>query len=107
MWTSVNTDLNTAVFLSYLRDIGITDVASYLRKLALPIVVCLPIGACAGATYSGVQGMFVGALLGLVAPAAITWLVITLIHIAIYMAVFCAAWVALFYVARWILKNVF
>lgn len=107
IWTSANTDLNTALFVSYLQRLGITGIPSYLRKLAIPIVLCVLVGACTGAIHSGVNGMLVGSLLGLAAPAALIWLVITLIHIACYLIVFCAGWVVLFYVGRWFFQSGF
>ena len=101
IWTSANADLNTAVFVSHLQGLGITDFPSYLRKLAIPIFICVLFGAFAGAIHSGINGMFVGCVLGLATPAALIWLVVTLIHAAIYLIVFCAAWVVIFYVIRW------
>ena len=101
IWTSANAELNTAMFVSYLQGLGITDFPSYLRKLAIPIFICVLLGAFAGAIHSGINGMFVGCVLGLATPAALIWLVVTLIHTAIYLIVFCAAWVVIFYVVRW------
>ena len=101
IWTSANTGLNTAMFVSYLQGLGITGIPSYLRKLAIPVVLCVLVGSCTGAIHSGSNGMFVGSLLGLATPAALIWLVITLIHIASYLIAFCAVWVVIFYVARW------
>lgn len=49
--------------------------------------------------------MLLGALLGLAAPAALIWLVITLIHIAAYLFVFCAVWVVIFYGLMWLLRQ--
>jgi hypothetical protein len=107
IWTSANSNLNTAMFVSYLQGLGITGIPSYLRKLAIPVVLFVLVGACAGAIHSGVSGMFVGALLGLATPAALIWLVITLIHMAIYLIAFCAAWVVIFYVVRWLFSSGF
>ena len=56
---------------------------------------------------SGINGMLVGSVLGLAAPAALIWLFITLIHIASYLLVFCAAWVVLFCVVRWLFWSGF
>ena len=86
---------------------GITGISSYLRKLAVPVVLCVLAGASAGAIHSGINGMFVGFLLGLVAPAALIWLVITLIDCACYLIAFCAVWVLIFYVARWLFSSGF
>jgi hypothetical protein len=100
--TTAKANLNTAMFVSYLQGLGITGIRSYLRKLGVPVVLCVLAGASAGAIHSGVNGLFVGSLMGLAAPAALIWLVITLIHFACYLIVFCAAWVLIFYVARWL-----
>ena len=99
--TSAKANLNTAMFISYLQGLGITGIPSYLRKLAVPLVFCVLVGACAGALHSGINGMFVGSVLGLATPAALIWLVVTLIHTAFYLIVFCAVWVVIFYVVRW------
>jgi hypothetical protein len=107
IWTSANTNLNTAMFVSYLQGLGITGIPSYLRKLAIPVVLCVLAGACAGAIYSGGNGTFVGALLGLATPVALIWLVITLIHMTVYLIAFCAAWVVIFYVTRWLFSSGF
>ena len=105
--TSAKADLNTVMFVSYLQGMGITGISSYLRKLAVPVVLCVLVGASAGAIHSGVNGMFVGSLVGLAAPAALIWLVITLIHMAVYLIAFCAAWVVIFYVVRWLFSSGF
>ena len=105
--TSANAKANTAMFVSYLQGLGITGISSYLCKLAVPVVLCVLIGASAGAIHSGVNGMFVGALLSLAAPAALIWLVITLMHFACYLIAFNAGWVLIFYVGRWFFSSGF
>ena len=107
IWTSANAELNTAMFVSCLQGLGITGIPSYLRKLAVPLVFCVLVGACAGALHSGINGMFVGSVLGLATPAALIWLVITLFHMASYLIAVCAAWVVIFYVARWLFRSGF
>lgn len=107
IWTSANTDLNTAIFVSYLQVLGITGIRSYLRKLAIPIVLFVLVGACAGAIHGGINGMLVGSLLGLATPAALIWLLITLIHIACYLIAVCAVWVVIFYVVCWFFQSGF
>lgn len=105
LWTTTHANLNTSLFVAAMAKLGINGVSSYLRRLVLPILICSLFGAYAGALHSGVQGLIVGALSGIAAPAAVIWLVITLTHMAIYLTVICLAWVVLFYVARWILRN--
>ena len=105
--TLAKANANTAMFASYLQGLGITGIPSYLRKLAVPVVLCVLAGACAGAIHSGVNGLFVGALLSLAAPAALIWLVITLIHFACYLIAFCAAWLLIFIAARWLFSSGF
>ncbi len=107
LWTTTHANLNTSLYLAGMAKLGITDISSYLRKLVLPILICSLFGAYAGALHSGLQGLIVGALSGFAAPAAVIWLAITLTHMAIYLTVICLAWVVLFYVARWILRNAF
>ena len=105
VWTSANADLNTAIFLSFMQRLGVHDISSYLRRFAIPNFLCAVIGAAIGAFHSGFWGLIVGALLGLATPAALIWLAVTLVHVAAYLAVFCAAWAVIFYVARWILSS--
>ena len=107
IWTSANANLNTAMFVSYLQGFGITGIPSYLRKLAIPVFICVLVGAFAGAIHSGGNGMLVGALLGIATPAALIWLAITLLHIASYLIALCAVWVVLFYVVRWFFLSGF
>ncbi len=107
LWTTTHANLNTSLFVAAMAKLGINGVYSYLRRLVLPILICSLFGAYAGAIHSGLQGLIVGALSGFAAPAAVIWLAITLTHMAIYLTVICLAWVVLFYVARWILRNAF
>jgi hypothetical protein len=80
--------------------LGITDVPSYFRKLCIPILLCVPLCAGLGAVEGGSKGMLLGAVLGLAAPAALIWLCITLLHAAIFLGVFCAAWAVIIYAIR-------
>ena len=105
IWTVENADLNTAIFVSCMQRLGINSLPSYLRKFAIPVLLCALVGAGVGTFHSGVSGLIVGALLGLATPAALIWLAVTLVHVAAYLAVFCAAWAVIFYVARWILSS--
>lgn len=107
IWTTANADLNTAIFVSCMQRLGITSLSSYLRKFELPILLCALVGAGIGAFQSGFWGLIVGALLGLATPAALIWLAVTLVHIAVYLAVFCAAWLAIFCVIYWLLFSGF
>lgn len=103
IWTSANAELNTTIFLSCLREMGITNLVSYIRKLYIAVAICTLTGFCIGAAYGGIGGMVWGVLLGFATPAAVIWTVITAIHIAIHIGMFCAAAMAVFYVLKWIL----
>ena len=102
IWTSANASQNNDIVALHMQDMGITSVSSYLRMLAIQVILCAFIGLCVGAYRNGVQGALVGTLLGLATPAALIWLAITVVHIAIYLITFCAVWVVIFYLARWL-----
>ena len=107
IWTSVNTDTNNIMFLSCLEALGITDLRSYWLKLRILIVISVFVLACIGASTDGIKGLLVGSLLGFATPAALIWLGVTLIHIAIYLAIYCAAWAVILCVAWWFFSGIF
>ena len=95
------------MFLSCLEALGITDLRSYWRKSQILIVLCVLVGASIGASSDGIKGLLVGCLLGFATPAALIWLGVTLIHIAIYLAIYCAAWAVILCVAWWFFSGIF
>ncbi len=105
IWTSANTDAANLFFLSLIEKLGITDVRSYFQKLRLPIVICIVVLAWVGAVNYGLKGLLIGALLGVIAPIGVLWLGVMLILIAIFMAVYFAAWAVIFFVVSWLLTG--
>ena len=107
VWTSANAEINNVMFMSCLWRLGITDLLSYCRKLRIAIVLSVIVCASVGASSDGLKGLLVGSLLGFATPAALIWLVVTVVHLAIYLAVFCLAWAVILFVAWWVLSGVF
>jgi hypothetical protein len=105
VWTSANTDAANLFFLSLIEKLGITDVRSYFQKLRIPIVIFIVVLAWVGAVNFGLKGLFIGALLGVIAPIGVLWLSVMLIPIAIFMAIYFAAWVVIFFIVRWLLTS--
>lgn len=102
LWTLANPTLGNAMFVLCMHGMGVTGVSSYLRKFAVLTMPCAFVGASYGAVSGGVLGLLVGILAGLATPGALIWLAITVARVAAYLAVFCAGWVVLFYLARWL-----
>jgi hypothetical protein len=93
VWTTANTDVNNAIFMSCLALLDIHDLGSYWRKLKVAISCCVFIGVCVGlANGGGYKNLILGALAGYASPAAAIWLGITLAHVALYLAAYCLAW---------------
>lgn len=104
-WTTANTETVNLVFLSMLERFGITDVPSYFRQLRIPIVISAIVCGCFGASGHGIGGLLIGALLGLIAPAALLWLGVVLIGITIYLAVYFAAWAVILCILWWLISS--
>lgn len=105
IWTSANADINTAIFISTMHRLGIISMSDYLRRWAILNILCALVGAAIGLTYGGFLGLASGVVLGIATPAALIWLAVTLLHAAAYLAIFCAVWVAFFYVIRWLFYS--
>jgi len=58
-----------------------------------------------GASGYGLKGFFLGALLGMIAPAVLIWLGVLAIGIALYMVVWCLAWAVIWTVFWWFLHQ--
>lgn len=104
VWDPSMTQMNNALVVQVLNRLGITDIGSYFSKLwpmvAMGVVVC----GVGGATNYGMQGLLIGAVAGLAAPAVVIWLAITLFHIAVHLFVFAAAWAAIGYCALYVIR---
>ena len=94
-------------YLALMSKLGITDTASYFRQARIPIAISVVVCTALGATNYGITGFVLGGLAGLLAPAALLWLAVLLVGIAIYLALFVAAWAAIWVCARWFLSEFF
>lgn len=105
IWTSTQTDIVNLTVQALLSKFGITDVPSYFRQLRISIFISVIVCASAGATNYGITGLFVGGLLGLVAPVAFVWLAVLLVGIAIFLGMYCLAWAVIWAIFRWFLAG--
>jgi hypothetical protein len=90
------------IFLVHMHEMGVTDLPSYFRRCLLTIVIGVVVGAAIGGHRNGLEGAAWGALVGVVAPAALIWLWAVLIYVFVFLAVFFAAWVAIVHGVLWI-----
>jgi hypothetical protein len=104
-WSPAHTAAINMAFLSLMERFGITDIPSYFRKLRIPIVISVAIGACIGASSNGFSGLLIGALLGLIAPVGFLWLGVVVAGIVIYLAVYFAAWAVILCVLWWLISS--
>jgi len=107
LWTLANPSIGNAIFVMCMQVMGVASVSDYLRRFAFLVFPCALLSASFGASSGGVLGLIAGIFVGLAAPVALLWLAITVIHVATYLAIFCAGWVVLFYLARWLFWSGF
>ena len=105
IWTTTHTDTVTLAFQAVLYRLGITDTASYFQKLRIPIAIGVVVCAVAGSIKYGITGFFVGGLLGMLAPAAVLWMGVMLVGIAIFLAIYCLAWAAIWAILCWLISD--
>ena len=58
-----------------------------------------------GAGSYGIRGLFLGAVIGFAAPAALVWLSVLALGIIAYMLVYCATFAAIWTVFWWFLHQ--
>jgi hypothetical protein len=104
LWTPAHSDTANLIAESVFHKLGITDIRSYWHKLQGIIVLSVIVCACIGASNYGLQGFFLGGLLGIGAPAAAIFLAVVVVLAAILLGVYCLAWVAIYYIACWLLS---
>ena len=104
IWSQANTTAATMLIQDLLQRMGITDVPSYFHKLQLPIAISVVVCGGIGAASDGLQGLVIGALLGVGVPIALLGAVVLLVLITLYLALFAAVWVAIFAIAGGLLK---
>ena len=105
IWTSSHTALNNLMFAQCMHRLGVADIRSYVRKLWLPIVICVFICTAIGATYGTLKALLIGVVAGLAAPAAVVWLAITVVHALMYLAIYLLAWGAILLFMWWLLHQ--
>ena len=105
IWTSSQSNVAIEMFHALLSRLGITDAASYFRKLRIPIVITTIAGACIGASEFGLQGFFLGGLLGVITPLALIWIGFMLVLVAVVLAIYFAAWAVIFWIVWWFLHS--
>ena len=104
LWTPAHSDTANLVAQQVFQKLGITDIPSYWNKLKGVIVLSVIVCACLGASNYGFKGFIVGGLLGTGAPAAAIFLAVVVLA-AILLGVYCLAWVAIYYIACWLLGS--
>jgi hypothetical protein len=107
LWTRDQTDTVTLAFQALMSKLGITDTASYFRQLRIPIAISVVVCACVGVYGWSIPGFILGGLAGLLAPAALLYLAVLLVGVAIYLAIFFAAWAVIWVCAKWFLSEFF
>lgn len=103
LWTTAHCNTVNLAFLSLLLRLGISDISSYFRQLRIVIVISVVVFALAGAASHGLKGFLLGGLLGAIAPAALLWLGVMLVAVAIFLIVYVAVWAVIVSVLWWFL----
>jgi hypothetical protein len=98
IWTPANSAVATLFFKDVLEKLGITDVRSYFQKWRIPIAISIVVSAWVGAASEWFKGFIIGGLLGIVAPMALLWLGVMLSLIALFLAVYVAAWAVIVFI---------
>ena len=107
VWTSTHTDTVTMAYQALMAKLEIVDAASYFRQPRIPIGISVVVCATVGATNYGITGFILGGLAGLLAPAALLWLAVLLVGIAIFLGIYIAAWAVIWVCAKWFLSEFF
>lgn len=107
VWTCTHTDTVTMALRDLFYRMGVTDFYSYLSRLSIPIAISLMVCAVFGAAHWGVTGFFLGGLSGVLAPAALLWLCVMVIGIAIYLGIYIGAWALIWTIFKWCLSQFF
>lgn len=106
LWTPAHTSLAQLGFQVVMQKLSITDVPSYYAKLRPLIISSMVLGAAIGAAADhGITGFSIGVLLGFMAPAALIFVGVTLVVVAIFLAVFCGVWALIIWGLWWLLQS--
>jgi len=98
IWTSKQVDSNEVMVQATFCCLGIDGYRSYWSKLWIAIIPCILLGLLIGAATHGLGGLLFGAILGFATPGAVIALFVTLLHIVVYLSVFCLIWVGVLFV---------
>ena len=105
LWTRAHTSIAQLGFQAVMQKLGITDISSYWHRLRAWIVASVIVCILVGASNYGLKGVFLGGLLGLIAPVALLLLGVTLVVVVIYLAIYCFVWAVILCVAWWLLHS--
>ena len=94
-------------FQALMSKLGIADTASYFRQLRIPIAISVIVCACVGVYGWSIPGFILGGLAGLLAPAALLYLAVLLVGIAIFLGLYCLAFAAIWAVFQWAMSEFF
>jgi hypothetical protein len=95
IWTTANSNAANLVVQEVFAHLGITDIRTYFHQLRVAVVISVIVCVVVGVPNYGLKGVVLGGVLGLAAPAAAIWLGVMLALIAIFMAIYCAACIAI------------
>jgi hypothetical protein len=105
IWTTAHCNTVNLAFQALLLRLGITDISSYFRQLRIPIAISVVVCALVGVSSHGLKGFFLGGLLGAIVPAALLWLGVMLVAVAIFLIVYVAVWAVIVSVIWWFLHT--
>jgi len=105
IWGVSHTNVVNMAFATLMHKLDIGTMQDYFRKLRILLAISVLVCALIGASGFGLKGFCIGGLLGLFAPVAPIWLGVLLIGIALYLVVCCLAWVAIWFIAMWLLHS--
>ena len=107
IWTRTQTDTVTMAYQALMSKFGISDFSTYMRQWRIQISVSVIVCACVGTVAYGIKGLFLGGLAGLLAPAALLYLAVLLVGIAIFLGVYFAALAVAWTIFQWAMSEFF
>lgn len=92
LWNQKHTHTAHLMAQMVFSRMGVTDLHSYFRVLAIPICLCAGMGCAFGVSQWGIKGSVAGAVAGLAGPAALVYSTIVACYAAVLVAAFVAVW---------------
>ena len=105
IWTEHHTKNTLLMAELTFKDLGVTDVCSYLHKFAIPIAFCSVTGLGLGVHHWGLPGAVLGVAAGVVAPAALIYVVLALVYVAFLLITFVAVWAVILWAVHFALNS--